>query len=306
MKRVLLVLMGALLALQPVSAQLSSAEYKEKYDRQVRAVGYAGLGVETILEHWGNVHPDDPDMLEGRFFFDLTRARSTKMLRSPKAKYMGREPVMTLKDSTGTPVYFYEEEFYADSLFACAIRHLDRAAALRPEEFLYRSHLLNALIAKEKEEPVLSVEELDALIGHDKATRPKWTFRGQATEPEFFADVVQDYCRLYYDIGTPKSYAAMRRISERMIKLYPARLEFQTNMGAYWRTAENNPKKALAVYKKVLAKDKDNYQAAKNGFLTARSIDDRKMQKTCLETLVRVSPQESERLSAEALLKSFQ
>lgn len=299
----LLVLLSA--AVLPAAAQLSSAEYKERYDRQVRAVGYAGLGVETILERWGNVYPDDPDMLEGRFFFDFTRARSTKMLRTSKSGYMGREPLMALKDSTGAPVYFYEEEFYDDSLFNSALRFLDRAASLRPDEFLYRSHLLNAQIAREKEDPVLSVEELDALISYDKARHPAWTFRGQETAQDFFVGVVQDYCRLYFEIGSPKSYAALRRLSERMIKLYPARMEFQNNMGSYWRTAEKNPKKAAAIYKKVLSRDKDNYMAAKNGYLAARSTGDRKFQKTCLETLSRVSPQESERLSAEALLQSF-
>lgn len=295
-----------LLAAFPAAlAQPSAAEYKEKYDRQVRAVGYTGVGVETILERWEAAYPDDPDMLEGRFFFDLTRARSKKMLRTSKPRYMGREPVLTLKDSTGAPVYLYEEEFYDDSLFNVALRSLDRAALLRSDDFLYRAHLLNAQIAREKEEPVLSVEELDALISYDKARRPKWTYRGQETEPDFFAGVVQDYCRLYFDIGSPKSYAALRRISERMVKLYPSRMEFLCNLGAYWRVAENNPKKALPYYKKVLSREKDNYLAARNGYLAARSVGDKKFQKTCLEVLARVSPQEAERLSAEAMLKVF-
>lgn len=304
-KTVLTAAVLLLAALQPLHAQLSRAEYKEKYDRQIRAVGYAGVGVETILERWESAYPDDADMLEGRFFFDLTRARSTKMLRSAKPRYMGREPVLSLKDTTGAPVYIYEEEFYADSLFNLALGYLDRAANLHPDDFLYRSHLLNAQLAREKEEPMLSVEELDALISYDKAKRPSWTYKGQTTQPDFFGNVVQDYCRLYFDIASPKSYAAFKRISERMIKLYPSRLEFVTNLGSYWRVAENNPKKALPYYKKVLSKDKDNYLAARNGYLAARSAGDKKFLKTCLETLVRVSPQDSERLSAKALLQSL-
>jgi len=305
MKRSILSAIAVLLAVLPAAAQLSREEYKDKYDRQVRAVGYAGLGVETILDRWGNVYPDDCDMLEGRFFFDLTRARSSKTLRSPKARYMGREPLMTLKDSLGAPVYFYEEEFYEDSLFNSALGYMGRAAELRPEEFLYRAHMLNSIIQKEKEEPVMSVEELDALISYDKACSPSWTYRSQPAGESFFPDAVQDYCSLYFEIGSPKSYAAMRRISERMIKLYPNRLEFLSNMGMYWKVAENNPKKALAVYKKVLSKDRDNYQAAKNGFTVARSLKDTKFQKTCLETVARVSPSESERMSAESILKAM-
>lgn len=250
-----------LAALQPAFAQLTSAEYKEKYDRQVRAVGYAGLGVETILERWASVHPDDTDMLEGRFFFELTRARSTKVLRSPKPKYLNRDPLLTLKDSTGAPVYFFEEEFYDDSLFTCAIRCLERATALQPDEFLYRAHLVNSHNAREKEQPRLAVEELDALISYDKARHPAWTYRGNPTSESFFTDVVQEYCRLYRGIGSPEGYEALRRISERMIKLYPERTEFQLNMAHYWNEAKNNPRKAISICKKILSRHKEEEAA---------------------------------------------
>lgn len=252
--RLLAVAALCLATFQSALAQLSPAEYKEKYDRQVKALGYAGIGVETILDRWGSVYPDDTDMLEGRFFFDLTRSRSTKVRRSPKPRFMGKEPLMTLKDSTGAPVHFFEEEFYADSLFAAALRSLERASALKPDEFLYRAHLLNSLIAKEKEQPRLSVEELDALISYDKARSPQWTYKGQEMTPGFFGDVVQEYCRLYLDIDTPESYEALRRISERMVKLYPARTEFPLNLASYWELAKNNPRKGAAIRKKVNAK----------------------------------------------------
>lgn len=240
-----------LAVLQPAVAQLTTEEYKEKYDRQVRAVGYAGLGVETILDRWESVYPEDTDMLEGRFFFDLTRARTTRMHRSPKPKYMGKKPLLALKDSTGAPVYFFEEEFYDDSLFLRAMGFLERAVALKPEEFQFRAHQINSLMGKEKEMPVLSVEELDALISYDHARHPQWTFRGEAAKENFFPSVVQEYCRLYFEIGSPASYAAFRRISERMYKLYPDHPEFLSNMASYWQVAENNPKKAQAVLKKV-------------------------------------------------------
>lgn len=286
-------------------AQPSAAEFKEKYDRQVRNTGYDGVGVETILDRWEAAFPDDCNMLEGRFLFYLTRSRTVGTRRSPRDRFMGKEPVMSLKDSLGNPVHFFEEEFYSDSLFNIAIRFVSRAILLEPHEFLYRADLLNAQIAREKEEPLVSVEELDALISYDKAHNPKWKFRSGDTEEGFFASVVQEYCRLYFDIGTERSYAAFRRISERMCKLYPKRLEFLSNLGSYWKVAGNNPGKALGYYKKVLSKDPRNYVAAKNCYIIARSQNNLKAQKTYLAIIAETSPSEAERLSAKTLLESM-
>lgn len=286
-------------------AQPSAGEFKEKYDRQVRNTGFDGVGVETILDRWEAAFPDDCNMLEGRFLFYLTRSRTVGTLRSPKDRFMGKEPLMSLKDSLGNPVNFYEEEFYSDSLFNIAVRFISRAILLEPHEFLYRADLLNAQIAREKEEPLVSVEELDALITYDKTRSPKWKYRSGDTEEGFFASVVQEYCRLYFDIGSESSYAAFRRISERMCKLYPKRLEFLSNLGSYWKVAGKNPGKALGYYKKVLSKDPHNYVAAKNCYMLARSAGNVKAQKSYLAIIAESSPSEAERLSAKTLLENL-
>ena len=45
------------LACVNVSAQLTSEEYKAKYERHVKNVGYDGVGVETLLDNWENPIP---------------------------------------------------------------------------------------------------------------------------------------------------------------------------------------------------------------------------------------------------------
>ncbi|MBO4447710.1 MAG: hypothetical protein J5764_06260 [Bacteroidales bacterium] len=283
-------------------AQLTSEEYREKYQLQIRNAGFAGIGVETILDRWGRLYPDDCDMLEGRFFFWLTKARTTEVKPMARRTYMGKKPVVTLKDSLGANVNYFEVESYDDSLFSLAIKPLNKAISLKENEFHYRASLINAQMAREGENPLISVEELESLIAYDYAGKPSWSYNGEPVNADFFPGVVQEYCRLYFEIGSPASYEAMRRISEKMLKLYPSRVEFLTNMGSYWKVAKNNPKKALDCYQKALKKDTDNYVAVKNCYLLAKASGKKKDQIKYLEMLAKVSPSESEKISAAALL----
>ena len=63
MKRFLVILPALLLLAVQNSAAQSAAEYKSAYERQVRMLGQAGVGVETILDRWAEAAPDDCDML---------------------------------------------------------------------------------------------------------------------------------------------------------------------------------------------------------------------------------------------------
>ena len=39
------------------SAQTTAEEFKGRYERLVRAVGYSGVGIETLLDRWEEASP---------------------------------------------------------------------------------------------------------------------------------------------------------------------------------------------------------------------------------------------------------
>ena len=73
-------LMAIILAMMSLGATAqTAAQFKEKYDRQVRSVGVDGVGVEYILGRWAAAYPDDTDMLEAHFNYYLARSRTEEV-----------------------------------------------------------------------------------------------------------------------------------------------------------------------------------------------------------------------------------
>ena len=60
--------------------QQSREWHRERYDRQVKNVGIAGVGVGTILEKWENDYPEDLDMLNAKFEYYPAKAMRADML----------------------------------------------------------------------------------------------------------------------------------------------------------------------------------------------------------------------------------
>ena len=121
---------AALLLTLSLSAQTTSEEFAARYDRLVARVGIAGAGVETLLERWEEAFPDDLKMLEGKFACYLEKSGTPKVIRLPRDRYLGREPLLAGKDSTGAALNFFEDMEYDDELFGLSQSALDRAIAL--------------------------------------------------------------------------------------------------------------------------------------------------------------------------------
>ena len=90
------------------------ASYKQRYERQVRNVGVVGVGVETILDRWEKDCPDDPEMFKSKFDFNYAKSLSSKVVQNPSSRFLGEKPVLTLKDSTGANVYYYQVNVFDD------------------------------------------------------------------------------------------------------------------------------------------------------------------------------------------------
>ncbi len=302
MKRFLVILPALLLLAAPNSAAQSAAEYKSAYERQVRMLGQAGVGVETILDRWAESAPDDCDMLLARFDYYLAKSRSTRVEPRKESRFLGRKPFLSLKDSTGTPVHYYEVPAFDEPVFVQSQQAVDKAIRLRPEELSYRFRKITALLEYEKESPDMAATAVLELVDHDAESHPAWTLNGEKAGPEVLPAAVQEYCKAFFDTGGPQAMESFRIVSERMLKLHPREAAFLDNMGTWNLLVRKDNAAALKYYKKALKYKSDDYTAVCNIVLLARNAKDVKLEKRYLPLLLKLSSDETEKASARARL----
>ena len=268
----------ALFACALASAQTESERYEQRYDLLVSRLGTAGLGVETILDNWEKVDSANAKMLLGRFSYYFTKAQTTEVVSKPGKKYLGMDPLLTLKDSLGNDVYYYQHSVFDDELYGQAIKAADKAIALHPDRLDFRFMKANAYIAYEKESPDMALAYLFSLIDEDGRRREAWNYGDDEAEPDFFEEAMQEYCYSLYSIGSETSREAFRRLSEKLSGIYPANPEFINNIGSYY-LLNHEYKTALKYYDKVLKKHPGDRTAMQNALLAAKQMKNSKLEK---------------------------
>lgn len=281
-----------------VSASAQSDRYEQRYDLLVSQFGPAGIGIETVLDNWEKVDSTNAKMLMGRFTFLFTKAQSANVVTKTTAKYLGMEPVLTLKDSLGNDVFYYQENVFDDDLYAEALKAADKCIAVWPDRLDFRFMKTNAYIAYEKESPDMALASLMSLIDEHSGRQKDWTYEGTDVDDDFFQDAMLEYCFSFYSIGSSASYDAFLKLSQKMSELYPDNTEFVNNIGSYYLIAENDVKTAFKYYNKVLKKKPDDYTAIKNCILAARRQKNVKLEKKYLKMMVEYGP-EKEKKQAE-------
>ena len=179
------------MAVMPVLAQ-TSQDFLRKYSILVSQVGPGGVGVETLLDNWAKADQDNPDMLTAKYTCYLTKAQSTEIVTSPNKRYLGLDPVLSLADSTGAAVYYYQVLAYDDELFGEAIKAMDRAADVYPERFDFRFMKVNAYVSYERESPDMALSCLVDLVEEYAEGDLEWTYEGEKTDEMFFIDAMQE------------------------------------------------------------------------------------------------------------------
>ena len=290
----------AVAMLLSAAAFAQSEKYEQRYDLLVSKLGYAGVGVETVLDNWERADSTDSKMLLGRFNYLFTKAQSAQIVEKKTKKYLGMEPIVSLKDSTGTDIYYYQEIFYDDELYAQAMKVVDRAIGIYPEKLDFRFLKANAYVAYEKDSPDMAGSYLHSLV-NESVTRKVWLYGDEPADAAFFSDAMLEYCYTLYSIGSPAAMKLFRSLSERMTEVDPGNPAFINNLGTYHFIAENDYKTASKYYNKVLKAHPDDYTAIKNSVLIARKQNNVKMEKKYLQMLVEHGP-ENEKLTAKARL----
>lgn len=264
MKKTLIIIMTLMCAVAAF-AQSTESEFKASYERQVRNVGYAGLGVETIINKWEAAFPDNAEMFHAKFNFNYEKAQSTQVVIKDKKKYLGMDPVLTLKDSLGKDIYYFQEVVFDDDLYAEAIKAADKAISSNDLELRYILSKITALTTYEKESPDMAAAELTAFIDRYVATKDRpWTLDGERIEEAVFLQAVGEYCYSFFHTASESSYEYFFNISQKMNKLYPKEIIFINNQGAYWQAAKKDNKKALRFYKRALRLDPEDFVATSN------------------------------------------
>jgi len=300
-------LVAVLVSIQfPAHAQKpSQADYLDRYTLLVNKLGVEGVGVETLLQRWGKDYPDDMDMLLGKFTYYLSKSQSNSMEKIDASKYLGEVPTLTLKDSLGNDVNYFQVTNYDDELFGQATQAIDKAIGLAQDRLDLRLYKIAALIGYEKGSPDMALSGLKELIDYDGHSHPTWIYPGFEPGPDLFPSLVQEYCYTFFRQATPASYEAFKEVSEKMAGYYPKNTVFLTNIGSYYLVYKHDSKNALKMYNKVLKKDPGDYTAIKNCVLLARNDKNKKLEKKYLAMLAKVTPDETEKLQAEARLKSL-
>lgn len=302
-----------LFAVTGISAQiLDSAgradlvkKYSDRYNLLVSKLGQDGVGIETVLNGWAAVDSTDIDLLKARFSYYFAKSQTSEVVTRQQKKFLGNDPVITLKDSTGNNVFYFEETFYDDTLYGKSVKYLDQAIRLYPDRLDLRFMKAASLLAYEKESPDMALDMMLKLIDETYQDGRVWVYPDISADTDFFESAVQQYCYSFYNIGTPDSYSAFRTLSEKMLEYQPKNPLFLSNIGSYYLIAESNSKVALKYYNKVLKIKPDDYTAIKNCVIIARKRKDVKLEKKYLPLMAKYGTG-ADKITAEARLKSLQ
>ena len=178
----------AVLMLAVMSASAQTSNYEQRYDLLVSKFGPAGVGVETVLDNWAKADSTNMKMLTSRFKYYFTKAQRTEVVKKPTKKYLGMDPLISLKDTTGADIYYYQETFYDDELYASALKAADKLITLYPDHLDYRFLKANAYISYEKESPDMALASLLALAEEDSQRKKAWIYEGEQADKDFFQE----------------------------------------------------------------------------------------------------------------------
>lgn len=282
-------------------AQSQSEMLERRYNLIVSQVGQAGLGVETVLNSWEKVDSTNLKMLLGKFNYYFTKAQTTNIVAKQEKKYLGCDPILTLKDSLGRDVYYFQDVEFDDESYGKALKVVNKVIALNPDRLDLKFMKANAFLEYEKGSPDMTLNYLMDLSDVGAARTTDWKFAEETKDKKFFQEAMQEYCYNLFAIATPSSREAFMKLSTKLNKLFPSNNDFLNNIGSYY-LVNSDFKSALKIFSKVLKKQPDNLTAIQNSVLASRFMKDSKSEIKYLQMMVKYAPA-NEALTAKARIE---
>lgn len=305
MKRILIISSLALISMvSGAQGDRYEQRYEQRYELLVSQLGPAGVGVETVLNNWEKADSTNAKMLAGRFLYYFNKAKTLTVETREEKKYLGMEPMLTLKDSLGKDVFYYQINVFDDELYAQALKAADHAASVWPDKLDFRFMKANAYLAYEKESPDMALEYLLSLVDEHSRRTSEWNYEGAPADDNFFQEAMQEYCYSFFTIGTRASYDAFLKLSQKLLTLYPDNAGYMNNIGSYYLIANKDYKNAFKYYNKVLKAHPDDYTAIKNSIIAARRQKNLRLEKKYLLMMEKYGP-EQEQVQARARLANM-
>lgn len=285
---------------------MSKEKYAERYNNLVAASGQDGIGIETLIGKWKEAYPEDPQPYKAGFLYYLAKAKSSSVITSDKARYLGEEPVLALKDSTGKDVYYFQTFSFDDETFGKALSEINKAISMEPDMLELHLAKISAYMAYEKDSPDIAIKEIYSLIDFNEVSKPTWSYEGQTVDNEYFDASIQELCYKFFRLAVPSGYEAFKNISERVLSYHPDKPMFMDNIGSYYLVAKKDTKKAVKIYNKVLKKNPGDLVAIQNCIIAARNDKNVKMEKKYLALLIKHTDDPNLKKSSELRLQGLE
>lgn len=261
---------AAAFALCLCAAAQTTEDFLTRYNALTSRVGYAGIGVETLIQKWKVADPEDINHMVASFNFYLAKSMRDSVVKSYRKNYLDLDPIVSLKDSAGVNVYYFNEKIFDRENFSKAMDAVDQAIGFDNTRLDIVLMKLDALVSYEKTIPDNGRDLLLNTLNTYFAGKRKFTVPSLEVNDDNFLPAVQRYCLGYYNIGSPQALETFKAVSERVVKSRPKAVDFINNIGAYYVAVAKDDKKASKYYGQVLKIEPGNPVASQNMKLIQR------------------------------------
>lgn len=212
------------------------------------------IKIKKLLTDWEKNKPNDPELYVAAVNFYYSQSKNEVLSLS---KNQQSSDALAIKNDKGqVEAFLGADASFNDHFIKKTMRYFDLAIAKFPDRLDVRFGKIYILGQIKDYQNFTS--ELLKTINHSNEIKNQWLWaenqKYQGGEDTFLGNI-QEYINNLFDANDDALLLNMRQVSEEVMKFYPNRVEFPTNIGVTY-LIENNPNKALEYF--LVAEKIDN------------------------------------------------